>query len=205
MTTVRMTARIFQQIKRRRKLASFHRFTLATMTLLLLGVAVSKLNAAVITNKTLQSASFQTQDDLVFAFCVVNACTSPRIFDPALDVVCPAATGKTCTYYIHLESQVQVTPQDAGLFRFLVDGAAPGPGPTDPNGFFKWLENDPDSNLVDHFEVKSYTVVAKVTNSSQNQSHSIEVQIGCADTSTDGGGCGARSGFSSLEVKVFTP
>jgi len=178
----------------------------ATVTACIFLVIAQKSNAATTTlnGRNLKTANFQTQNDQIAAGCVGVVCTSPPIFDPALDLVCPVAAGKTCTYYIHLESQVQVSAQDAGLFRLLVDGAAPTPGPTATDGSFTWLDNDPDSDVLSHFEIKSFTVTAKVTNAAANQTHAIEVQIGCADTNADGG-CLARSGFAVLEVKVHTP
>jgi len=179
----------------------------ATITAcVLLAVITETANAGTTTlnGRNLKSANFQTQDDQILAGCIGAACTSPKIFDPALGLVCPVAAGKTCTYYIHLESQVQVSAQDAGLFRFLVDGAAPSPGPTATDDSFTWLDNDPDSNVLSHFEVKSFTVTAKVTNTTANQSHSIEVQIACSDTNADGG-CAAKAGFAVLEVKIHTP
>jgi hypothetical protein len=173
------------------------------LTLFLLVLLASNANAGALLNRTLKSTSFQTQDAMVLAACIANACTTPAIFSPAMNVTCPAKAGKTCTYYIHLESQVQVTPQDTGLFYFLVDSAAPTPGPTGTDGSFAWLTSDPDSNLTDHVEIKSHTVAATVTNSSLNQTHAIEVRIGCANGT--GNPCEARSGFASVEVKVFTP
>jgi hypothetical protein len=156
------------------------------------------------TGRNLQSVSFQIQDILASSTCVGATCTRAKIFDPVLDLVCPGDIGKTCTYDIHLEAQVQVTPRDAGLFQFLVDGVAPVPGPTDSNGFFAWIDNDPDSNVLTHLEVKSYTLVAKVTNAAANQTHFIEVRIACSDTEGSGS-CRAKSGLSVLEVKIHKP
>ena len=136
----------------------------ATVTACIFLVIAQKSNAATTTlnGRNLKTANFQTQNDQIAAGCVGVVCTSPPIFDPALDLVCPVAAGKTCTYYIHLESQVQVSAQDAGLFRLLVDGAAPTPGPTATDGSFTWLDNDPDSDVLSHFEIKSFTVTQKL-------------------------------------------
>jgi len=174
------------------------------LTLFLLVLLAPNVNAQALLNRTLKNTSFQTQDAMVSAACLGNLCTTPVIFSPVMNVTCPANPGKTCTYYIHLESQVQVTPHDTGLFYFLVDKAAPTPGPTSTDGSFAWLTTDPDSNLTDHVEIKSDTVAATVKNTSLNQTHAVEVRIGCANT-TGSGACQARSGFASVEVKVFTP
>lgn len=198
-----MTENCFVQTKAAGRWPLLH-WLLGGLTLFLLVLLVSNANAQALLNRTLTSTSFQTQDAMVSAACIGNLCTTPAIFSPVMNVTCPANPGKTCTYYIHLESQVQVTPQDTGLFYFRVDNAAPTPGPTSADGSFAWLTTDPDSNLTDHVEIKSHTVAATVTNTTLNQTHAVEVRIGCANT-TGTGTCQARSGFASVEVKVFTP
>ena len=200
------------RINLRRKLARLYRLTRATMAIIFLGLlcaGVQQGNATVTTlaDRDLVRAAFQTQDEVILAGCIGTNCASPKttIFAPALDVVCPAAKLKTCIFYIHLESQAQVSSRDAGLFRILVNNKAPTPTQTDADGSFTWLDNDPDSNVLTLFEAKSVTVAASVKNTTKaNQVHTIEVQIGCKDTNGDGG-CAAKSGFSTLEVKVFTP
>lgn len=179
-----------------------YRLLVGGLTLFLL--LAPNANAQALANRTLKSTSFQTQDAMVSAACIGNVCSTPTVFSPVMNVTCPANANKTCTYYIHLESQVQVTPQDTGLFYFKVDNAAPMPGPTSTDGAFAWLTTDPDSNLTDHVELKSHTVAATVKNTSLNQTHAVEVRLGCGNT-TGTGTCQARSGFASVEVKVFTP
>jgi hypothetical protein len=104
--------------------------------------------------------------------------------------------------YIHLESQDKVTVSDNGLFRFLVDGIAPKPGATDSNGLFRWVLNDPDSGTID-FEARSYSVVAKVTNTEDSQSHPVEVDIACQDETGDG--CSASMGLATLSIAEYKP
>jgi len=199
-----MTENCFVQTKPAGSWPVLPRLVLGGLPLFLLALLVSQANAGALLNRTLKSASFQTQDAMVSAVCIANTCTTPAIFTPVTNVTCPADAGKTCTYYIHLDSQVQVTPQDTGLFYLLVDNAAPAPGPTSTDGSVAWLTTDPDSNLTDYVEIKSHTVAATVTNTSSNQTHAVAVRIGCAKT-TGHATCQARSGYASLEVKVFTP
>jgi hypothetical protein len=96
------------------------------------------------------------------------------------NVVCPQSAGKTCTLYVHVESQDEVTANDNGLFKFLVDGLPPSPGPTDGTGLFRWVLNHPDSGNIE-FEARSFAVVATETNRIPNQTHSVEVDIACED------------------------
>jgi hypothetical protein len=189
-------------------LAKLNLLTLAVLTSFLFLAVAPQAHAAGTTknvkNRRMRKSSFQAQPAPVPAGCNLVHCTnSVPIFYPALDMVCPAPAGATCTYYIHLESQVRVSYQDAGLFRFLIDGLAPDPGPTDAGGLFEWLDNDPDSPII-NWDARSYAVVATVTNTEANQAHLIEAQIGCHDS--DGNGtCSATSGLSNLEVNVYTP
>jgi hypothetical protein len=82
----------------------------------------------------------------------------------------------------------------------LIDGIAPAPGPTDSNGDYSFAGFDPNSTSS---SARSFAVVGKVKNTSDNELHSIEVDIGCADTNSDG--CMGIMGFSSLSTGVFTP
>jgi hypothetical protein len=142
-----------------------------------------------------------TNDSLITATCSTAGCTGDQpVF--LRNVVCPQPAGATCTFYAHLESQVEVTTNDNGLFRFLVDGVAPSPGPTDSLGQFRWVDSDPDSGVI-NLEARSYAVVARVQNSSNNQAHPVQVDIACQDT--DGGGsCTASMGFASVSIAVYT-
>jgi hypothetical protein len=152
-------------------------------------------------NRVLQKTAFQTSTSNVSTICNTSGClTSTAVFSKS--VQCPKPSGQTCTFYIHLESTVNVTTADNGLFKFLVDGAAPTPGPTDSNGFTRWVLNDPDSGSIEG-EARSFAVVAKVKNSSANQSHAVEVDIACEDETGDG--CTATMAFASLNIAVYTP
>ena len=152
-------------------------------------------------NRALQRTGFQTNNSNVSTTCSTSGCSAQTaVF--RRNATCSGPVGQTCTLYIHLESQVKVTVNDNGLFRFLVDGASPNPGPTDGSGFFRWNLNDPDSGLI-NFEARSYAVVAFVTNALVNQNHTIEVDIACQDQTADG--CSASMGLASLANGVYAP
>ena len=182
-----------------------NRLAFAALAALLSFTAVSKAGAQVtLLNRTLTNTDFQTQNVAIGASCGVVNCTAvPQPIFPTLNMVCPVAKGKTCTYYIHLESQDHfLSPLDAGLFQFLVDGVPPNPGPTF-GGFFTWDNNDPTSPMAVP-QSHSYAVVAKIKNKRANQPHAIQVSVSCTDT--DGSGsCTAETLLSNLEVNVYTP
>jgi hypothetical protein len=46
--------------------------------------------------------------------------------------------------------------------------------------------------------------VATVKNAKANQVHPITVSVSCVDSNASGG-CGVTTGFSNLEVNIYTP
>jgi hypothetical protein len=193
--------------KRRSSLAKLHLLALATLAAILSVASVPKASAQAVTllNRTITNTDFQTQNTAVSAGCSVANCTAvPQPIFPVLRAVCPALAGKTCTYYIHLESQDHfLSPLDAGLFQFLVDGAPPNPGPTFGPGFFTWNNNDPTSPTAVP-QSHSYAVTARVKNKVDNQPHAIRVSVSCIDTNASGA-CTAATLLSNLEVNIYTP
>ena len=152
-------------------------------------------------NRVLQKTTFMVSTSTVPAICSTSGClASTPVFSKS--VQCPRPAGQSCTFYLHLESTVNGTALDNELFKFLVNGVAPIPGPTDSNGFARWDLSDPDSGAIQG-EARSFAVVAKVRNSSANQSHAIEVDIACEDETGDG--CSAAMAFASLNIAVYTP
>lgn len=153
----------------------------------------------------LQRTYLQGQPNEIVATCSVANCTAPpmQIFVPSpLAVVCPKPADQYCDFYIHIESQnTRLTTNDAGLFRFMVDGAPATPGPVDANGFFTWDNNDPASRIAVPFS-HSYAVVAHVYNLAPNQAHPVRVDVSCTDTNGNAL-CRAATGFSTLEVNVY--
>jgi hypothetical protein len=166
-------------------------------------VAPKVKNPSVISlaNRVLQKTTFMVNTSNVTAICNTSGClASAPVFSKS--VQCPKPAGQTCTFYVHLESTVNGTADDNELFKFLVDGAAPTPGPTDSNGFTRWDLSDPNSGVIQG-QARSFAVVAKVKNSSANQSHAVEVDIACEDETGDG--CSATMAFASLNIGVYTP
>jgi hypothetical protein len=149
-------------------------------------------------NRTLLKTTFQTTSGEV-ASCSGNACQATAIAFTT-SVSCPVKGGKTCTLYVHVETQDSVSASDSGFFRFLIDGDPPKPGPTDSQGDFFWVSGDPNSARG---VARSYAVVAKVTNGYENETHFVEMDLGCEDGTGDG--CRAALGFSSMSIGVFTP
>jgi hypothetical protein len=180
---------------------------IAALAAVIAFAAVPQANAQAVTllNRNLRNTDFQTQNLNIATGCGAVNCTAPpqQIF-PALNVVCPVLKGKTCTFYIHLESQdTFLSPLDAGLFQFLVDAAPPVPGPTFGAGFFAFNNADPTSAVAGP-QSHSYAVTARVKNAVDNQPHLIQVSVSCTDT--DGSGaCNVTTWLSNLEVNVYTP
>jgi hypothetical protein len=150
-------------------------------------------------NRTLQRTNFLTSSTQIAASCAGSGCTAITIA-LTTPISCPVKQGKTCTLYMHVESQAALTASDSGFFRFLIDGDPPKPGPTDSNGDFFWVSGDPNS---DYGVARSYAVVGQVTNGYDNETHYIEMDLGCLDQT--GNGCRASLGFTSMSTSVFTP
>jgi hypothetical protein len=158
-------------------------------------------SVTILSNRVLQRSAFETNNSNVTTTCSTSGCgTSTAVF--LKNVLCPQPAGRTCTLYVHVESQDEVTANDNGLFKFLVDGRPPSPGPTDGTGLFRWVLNDPDSGNIE-FEARSFAVVATVRNRFPNQTHSVEVDIACEDITGDG--CTAAMGLASLNLGIYTP
>jgi len=155
-----------------------------------------------IKNVTLVSTTFRTNVGPVTVACSFAACENLGVFltPSLLNITCPQPAGATCTFYVNLQTQASVTPNDSGIFEFLVDGVAPRPGPTDIHGFFAWDTADPNSTVM---QARSYAVVARVTNSKANQSHGVEAEFGCIDLTGDG--CSATMGPANMSIGLFTP
>jgi hypothetical protein len=153
-----------------------------------------------LTNRTLQRTTFQAGSGAPLQpICSTQRCGA-KVIAFTRPIGCPVSAGKTCTFYLHLESQIAVTPWDLAYLRFLVDGATPVPRQTDPDGYVFIVSSDPNSGA---FVARSYAVIAKVKNTTANQLHSIEVDIGCDDLTDDG--CFAVMDGRTLSTGVYTP
>jgi hypothetical protein len=151
-------------------------------------------------NRALQRTAFQVNTALVAAQCRTSRCstTTPLFVRTAQ---CDGPIGKTCTLYLHVDSELNITNSAFGVFKFLVDGTPPIPGPTGTTGLVVWQGQNPSSGGVT--ETRSFSVVAYVTNTTTNQQHDIEIDIGCTDTVGDG--CEGDAGVATLQAVVYTP
>jgi len=151
-------------------------------------------SANALTRHTQKGTFFETSDSV---FVISSNGTVVQKLFPVAKIVCPALASKSCTFYVHVETATTASIS-VGQFKFLVDGVAPTPGPTDPSGFVIF-----SAGVNDETEAFSYAVVGKVTNSVDNQSHTIEVDLGC----TSGGiiTCQVGAGAATLRIDLFQP
>jgi len=155
---------------------------------------------------------FDTSSEAVGTSCDSEACSA---FTPIFieQVVCPVQEGQSCTFQITIESENYVgsnesTPLygESGQYQFLVDGAAPSPGPVGvidlicPN-CYEWMYSKQWNEV---FIGTSYAVTATVTNTTWQQKHSVEVDIGCREEQDDATGCHAATWLANLQVAVYT-
>lgn len=183
--------------KSKSSLANLRMLVLATLAAILAFAVVPGASAQVtLINRKLVNTNFETQPNSLTASCSVSKCTALLPAFPVLNTVCPVAAGASCTFYIHLEaSSTSVASFDGGLFQFLVNGAAPTPGPTLTGGKVYWY---PTSS--------GYAVAAQVTNTTANQVWPIAVSFGCIDSDpTTTTGCISFFGPGNLAVSVYTP
>jgi hypothetical protein len=124
-------------------------------------------------------------------------------------VTCPRSAGATCTFQVTIHSQVNAGSNDStlgeeGVYQFLVDGAAPTPGPVgNACSCFAWSGSSRQFSLP--IRAASYAVTATVTNTTNNQAHPIAVNIGCNEVHGNASGCFANSGFANLSITTYVP
>ena len=155
---------------------------------------------AVLNGRKLISSVFETNSTGVSDSCGTSGCTAVKSLLPTVNLPCPGAVGQTCTFSIHVESPNQISDVDQGLYRFLVDGVPPTPGPVANGGFYKFVESDPNSSDT---QPGSAAVVAVVTNNAANQVHHATVSFGCKDITGDG--CFAFAALSIARIDTFQP
>lgn len=130
------------------------------------------------------------------------ACNGP---DPNQEsVVCPLPKGGRCVFHIGLETSTQLVglnpPEPSsndvtGLYRFLIDGQPPTPGPVpNSNGYTQW-----GTGLA--YASNYVSVVAVVTNTKFNQAHSIQMFDVCQNQ--DVVGCEVVSFRASARIDTF--
>jgi hypothetical protein len=149
-------------------------------------------------NRTLIRTGLQTNSTGVNVSCADNGCQAIARMFPAAEISCPGAVGAHCTITLELNTTTQISNLDQGLYDFGVDGLPPTIGPVASGGFYKFVENDPNSSATSSH---SALIVATVTNSSVNQSHEITVSFACKDATGDG--CSGFAALSSLRIDIF--
>ena len=168
----------------------------------------------IISNERLVSTTLVVNKTEVVVGCASAGCSASSPMVKPFVVVCPAAMHAACTFHILLDAKVTVhllcgdrdclgPSGSVNSFQFLVDGAAPEPGPTGDQGdyvFGEYISSDA------HFSAgQSYpaSIVARVVNG-DSQNHTIAVNLRCLDKE-DLYGCGLAGHWNSLRVDVFEP
>jgi hypothetical protein len=175
--------------------------TIVGLALLLALVVVSNATAqTVISNETLVTTTFVVNKKIAQAYCFKSPCQAQAPMFAAIPVVCPAATGHTCTFHISLDAQIYWLLGTRNSYRFLIDGAAPTIGPTDQHGVYVFQRKG-ELNVPDVQSCLA-SVVTTVTNSSSN-THKIKVDLGCSTFNSSE--CQTAAHSSTMRVDVFEP
>ena len=173
-------------------------------------LAASATRAQTISNETLATTTFVVNKKSATARCYATHCRAKTSMFAPVQVICPAAAGRTCTFHISLDTKTSVGYPPSygqagggptGFYQFLVDGAAPTIGPTDREGIYLFERNIYDDGL-DRLNLPA-SVLAAVKNVSSN-SHTITVNVGCVDTQNLGA-CWVAAYSTTIRVDVFEP
>ena len=185
------------------------------VTLFVTLVGIGMQAQVVISNETLASTTLVVNSKGTSnAKCSTVGCTAKAPVFKSIPVTCPAGIGQTCTFHIFFNVKVVIYQSCTGngclgpsgstdYFQFLVDGAAPTPGPTNEQGGFSFAK-DVETETTNPSEASyDISLVAAVTNVS-SQDHDIAVNLECVD-SLDLGDCSVSSQASTMRVDVFEP
>jgi len=176
--------------------------------------AITMKAQTVISNETLATTTLVVNSAKVVAKCGRTGCMASSPMLTSIPVNCPAAIGATCTFDISLNTTVTVSLPCGGSgcsgwagensYQFLVDGAAPVPGPTDDaEGDYIFAEFPYSSSDFATRVSNPASVVASVTNSS-SQNHVVNVTLRCTDIDNQGG-CGIETHGTTMRIEVFEP
>lgn len=198
------------------KMRNPHRFplTAGVLAAAVMCTTITLKAQTIISNETLVTTTFVINKTDATAKCSKAGCSTKSPMLTSIPVTCPAALGSTCTLHIALDAKVTVHLRCGGFdclgpsgsvnsYQFLVDGAAPAPGPTDDHGdyiFGRYVASDTD---VPSRQSYPASVVATVTNSS-TQNHLVDVNLLCTDEQKDYG-CAVTAHWSSMRIDVFEP
>lgn len=177
----------------------------ALCVLVLLANSLVMAQVAVYSGRTLKRTVLMTvgnQGSLAAQASCNDApgCSATAPLFPVRNVTCPVLAGKTCTFTMQAETPVFLL--DTGNLATL---SCQVPGAIGPqilaNNIISFAESGP----------ASFTFLAQVKNSSNNQSHSVECEIGCLDAAQVGS-CSVYAGSrqqymlgATVRIDVFTP
>lgn len=172
--------------------------------LVLLALTMDTANAqtVIIPNEILTTTTLVVNQKRTTTKCTQKFCRATRPMFAAVGVRCATDIGKTCTLHISLDAKDEISSLDDGFYQFLVDGAAPVPGPTLTGGFYRFVRFQQTSSIGPTRQSYPGSVVATVTNVN-DQNHTIAVNIACKDE--DGDGCTASAYHSTMRIDVFQP
>jgi hypothetical protein len=186
---------------------------LAVALIVLLSTFETKAQV-VISHEKLATTTLVVDKKSITVTCGIPGCSAQAPIMRSIPGTCPAATGGTCTFHMAFEANVGVdipgcptgclgTSPASNSYQFLVDSAAPVPGPTSSNGWYLFGRNVSTDSPYNSRISYPASVVAKVTNSGSRK-HFVQVNLGCVDKSKFAG-CRAVAQMSTLRVDVFEP
>lgn len=125
-----------------------------------------------------------------------GTCSSQKPLFSPVSINCPDST---CT--VHVALTIQFSDDGGQIYsKFLIDSAAPTPGPTDSSGFYPLFEN-----VQGFINPPITSAPAAIVATVGSGTHSLQVSLACTGINNDNDGCGAVATSSTLRVDVFTP
>lgn len=178
-----------------------------TKLLLFLLLFPLTLYAQTLQNRVLKSSTFQVlggHESGVSTGCATQYCSASVPLITPTSVVCPAPPGQTCTFAINVQATVGATPYDVGLFNYVGDG---GYIASNTNPFYPWQL---PASVSPNYVSASFTFVVTIKNTHANQSHPVEIDLGCDDGNGDGCAVVSESGdlyrpSASIRIDVLRP
>jgi hypothetical protein len=176
--------------------------------------------------ETLQATYLATTPNQVTASCPSSSCNTTQFTNTAFattplfqqQITCPGTS--TCTFHVHVNAQLTLLPdQEAicpgpcGTSYDVATMQYVGDGKTTSNSVISWQPNPSNtSSSLNQPDVPfSQDFIVNITNSSENQKHPVEIDVGCAiyniGPQLGGNTCSIsnQGGGDTLRVDVFTP
>jgi hypothetical protein len=159
----------------------------AATILLFSSLAVAQTNPTFTTgNLKLEDTTFQVGQYTELSVGCDYPCPDAGAFRPLvtpLEVTCPARAGETCTFAVHVDAAIRAANGSEGAFKYVGDAQTTVPYSTVPQvGFYMWTEGGTNGAAVS----ASYTFVALVNNTKDNQKHHVEIDFGCFSQGGEG-------------------